>query len=118
MQGGRDVREDAERGDAVHDVDEACWRDLIETGREKIVAFIERQEEVLPRLEVIELDASAPAGAAADDEQPGQGQGRQHERRRFGHGRHGRQRLSVVAERRNPTSFTQREERLHAVLPS
>ena len=44
----------AERGDAVHEVEEMTWGDLIETGRETIVAFIEEQEEELPRPEVIE----------------------------------------------------------------
>jgi hypothetical protein len=44
----------AKRGDAVHEVEEMTWGDLIETGREMIVAFIERQEEELPRPEVIE----------------------------------------------------------------
>ena len=46
----------ATRGDAVHEVEEMTWGDLIETGREMIVAFIEEQEEELPRPEVIEHD--------------------------------------------------------------
>jgi hypothetical protein len=44
----------AERGDAVHEVEEMTWVDLIATGRETIVAFIAQQEEDLPRPEVIE----------------------------------------------------------------
>jgi hypothetical protein len=44
----------AQRGAAVHEVEEMAWGDLIETGREMIVAFIEEQEEQLPRREVIE----------------------------------------------------------------
>src|SRR3970282_1722443 len=48
------VQRAAERGDAVHEVEEMTWGDLIETGRETIVAFIEEQEEELPRPEVIE----------------------------------------------------------------
>ncbi len=44
----------AKRGAAVHEVEEMTWGDLIETGREMIVAFIEEQEEQLPRPEVIE----------------------------------------------------------------
>jgi hypothetical protein len=44
----------AKRGDAVHEVEEMTWGDLIETGREMIVAFIEEQEEELPRPAVIE----------------------------------------------------------------
>ena len=37
----------AKRGDAVHEVEEMTWGDLLETGREMIVAFIEEQEEEL-----------------------------------------------------------------------
>jgi hypothetical protein len=48
------VQHAAERGDAVHEVEEMTWRGLIETGRETIVAFIEEQEEELPRPKVIE----------------------------------------------------------------
>jgi hypothetical protein len=44
----------AKRGDAVHEVEEMTWGDLIEMGRETIAAFIEEQEEELPRPEVIE----------------------------------------------------------------
>jgi len=44
----------AERGDAVHEVEETTWSGLIEMGREMIVAFIQKQEEELPRPEVIE----------------------------------------------------------------
>ena len=35
----------AERGDAVHEVEETTWSGLIETGREMIVAYIKKQEE-------------------------------------------------------------------------
>ena len=44
----------AKRGDAVHEVEEMTWSGLIETGREMIVAYIQKQEEELPRPEVIE----------------------------------------------------------------
>ena len=44
----------AKRGDAVHEVEEMTWGDLIETGREMIVAFIQQQEAELPRPAVIE----------------------------------------------------------------
>jgi len=44
----------AQRGAAVHEVEEMIWCDLIKTGRETIVAFIKEQEEELPRREVIE----------------------------------------------------------------
>src|SRR5665648_300623 len=50
------VQRAAERGDAVHEVEEMTWRGLIETGRETIVAYIEEQEEELPRPEVIERE--------------------------------------------------------------
>ena len=48
------VQRAAERGDAVHEVEEMTWRGLIETGRETVVAYIKEQEEKLPRPEVIE----------------------------------------------------------------
>jgi len=48
------VQHAAERGDAVHEVEEMAFGDLIETGRETIVAFIKEQEEELPRPEAIE----------------------------------------------------------------
>lgn len=44
----------AQRGDAVHEVEEMTWKGLIETGRELVVAHIREQEEGLPRPEVIE----------------------------------------------------------------
>ena len=50
------VQRAAERGDAVHEVEEMTWGDLIEMGRETIVAFIEEQKEELPRPKVIEHD--------------------------------------------------------------
>ena len=46
----------AKRGAAVHEVEEMTWGDLIETGREMIVAYIKEQEEELPRPEVIEYE--------------------------------------------------------------
>jgi hypothetical protein len=48
------VQRAAERGDAVHEVEEMTWSGLIETGREIVVAYIEEQEEELPRPKVIE----------------------------------------------------------------
>src|SRR4030042_4534013 len=39
----------AERGDAVHVVEETAWSGLIEMGREMIVGYIKMQEEDLPR---------------------------------------------------------------------
>ena len=48
------VQRAAERGDAVHKVEEMTWSGLIETGRETIIAYIKEQEEDLPRPEVIE----------------------------------------------------------------
>jgi len=47
-------RRAAERGDAVHEVEEMTWSGLIETGREMIVAYIKKQEEEVPRPKVIE----------------------------------------------------------------
>jgi hypothetical protein len=44
----------AERGDALHEVEETTWSGLIETGREMVVAYIQKQEEDIPRPEVIE----------------------------------------------------------------
>ena len=46
----------AERGDAVHEVEELTWDGLLEMGREIVAAFIEEQEEDLPRPEVIEYE--------------------------------------------------------------
>ena len=46
----------AGRGDAVHEVEELTWGGLLETGREIVAAFIEQQEEELPRPEVIEYE--------------------------------------------------------------
>ena len=48
------VQRAAERGDSVHEVEEMTFGELIEAGRETIVAFIQEQEEDLPRPEVIE----------------------------------------------------------------
>ena len=44
----------AQRGDAVHEVEEMTWGGLIETGREMVVAYIKEQAEELPRPPVIE----------------------------------------------------------------
>ncbi len=44
----------AKRGDAVHEVEEMTFADLMETGRETIAAFIEEQKEDLPRPAEIE----------------------------------------------------------------
>jgi hypothetical protein len=44
----------AERGDAVHEVEEMTWSDLIEMGRKMIVEYIKKQEEDIPRPKVIE----------------------------------------------------------------
>jgi hypothetical protein len=44
----------AERGDAMHEVEEMTWSGLIETGRQLVIAYINQQEEDLSRPEVIE----------------------------------------------------------------
>src|SRR3972149_5933585 len=44
----------AERGDAVHEVEEMTWFGLIETGREMIAGYIQKEEEEIPRPKVIE----------------------------------------------------------------
>jgi len=44
----------AERGAAVHEVEETTWFGLIEMGREMIAGYIKQQEEELPRPKVIE----------------------------------------------------------------
>ena len=44
----------AERGDALHAVEELTWSGLIETGRQTVIAYIAQQAEVLPRPPVIE----------------------------------------------------------------
>jgi hypothetical protein len=46
----------AERGDAVHEVEETTWFGLIEVGREMIVAYIKQQDEELPRPKAIEQE--------------------------------------------------------------
>ena len=48
------VQRAAQRGDAVHEVEEVTWRGLIETGCEVVVAYIKEQAEELPRPELIE----------------------------------------------------------------
>ena len=44
----------AERGDAVHEVEETTWGDMIEVGREMIAAYIKKQEEEISPPKVIE----------------------------------------------------------------
>jgi hypothetical protein len=46
----------AKRGDAIHDVEEMTFGDLLETGRETIAAFIEEQKEDIPRPDEIEYE--------------------------------------------------------------
>ncbi|MCG2661279.1 MAG: hypothetical protein L6437_13665, partial [Kiritimatiellae bacterium] len=46
----------AERGDAVHEVEETTWGGLIEMGREMIAGYIKEQEEKIPRPKVIEYE--------------------------------------------------------------
>ena len=58
------VQRAAERGDAVHEVEEMTWRGLIETGRETVVAYIKEQEEKLPRPEVIEHEGKTASPVA------------------------------------------------------
>ncbi|MGB9128874.1 MAG: ISKra4 family transposase [Thiobacillus sp.] len=48
------IEQAAERGDAVHEVEETTWFGLIETGREMIAAYIQKQEEEVARPKVIE----------------------------------------------------------------
>lgn len=50
------VQRAAQRGDAVHEVEEATFRDLMETGRQIVAAYVQRQEEDLPRPEVIQYE--------------------------------------------------------------
>jgi hypothetical protein len=52
------LQRSAERGDALHEVEEVSWNGLIAMGREMIVAYIQRQEEDLPRPEVIEHEGN------------------------------------------------------------
>jgi hypothetical protein len=46
----------AERGAAVHEVEELTWIGLLETGREMVAAFVEKQQEELPRPQTIEYE--------------------------------------------------------------
>jgi len=48
------VQRAAASGDPVHEVEETTWFGLLEVGREMIAAYIEQQEEALPRPKVIE----------------------------------------------------------------
>ncbi|MCR4412469.1 MAG: ISKra4 family transposase [Thermoguttaceae bacterium] len=50
------VQRAAQRGDAVHEVEEATFGDLMETGRQIVAAYVQRQEEDLPRPEVIQYE--------------------------------------------------------------
>lgn len=52
----RKVQRAAERGDAVHEVEEATFRDLMEAGRQIVVAYVQEQEQDLPRPEVIQYE--------------------------------------------------------------
>lgn len=46
----------AASGEAVHEVEETAWFGLLEVGREMIAAYIEQQDEALPRPKVIEQE--------------------------------------------------------------
>ena len=48
------VRRAAERGDAVHEVEELTLGSLLEMGRHTVLAYIQEQKEELPRPQVIE----------------------------------------------------------------
>ena len=48
------VQGSAERGDVVHVVEELTWSGLIEMGREMIVGYIQKQDEEIPRPDMIE----------------------------------------------------------------
>jgi hypothetical protein len=50
------VQRAAERGDAVHEVEEATFRALMETGRQLVVAYVQEQEEDPSRPEVIQYE--------------------------------------------------------------
>ncbi len=50
------VQRAAKRGDAVHDVEEMTFADLMEIGRETVAAFIEEQKEDIPRPADIEYE--------------------------------------------------------------
>jgi len=50
------LQRSAEQGDAVHQVEEMTWSGLIETGREMIAAYIQRQADTTPRPKVIEYE--------------------------------------------------------------
>jgi hypothetical protein len=47
------VQRAAERGDAIHAVEEMTWKELMETGRETVAAFIQEQKDRIPRPEEI-----------------------------------------------------------------
>ena len=49
----------AKRGDAVHEVEEMTWSDLIETGRQTVAAFIQGQKEDIPRPAEIGYEGSS-----------------------------------------------------------
>jgi hypothetical protein len=48
------IEQGAERGDAVHEVEETTWFGLVEMGREMIAAYIQKQGEEVARPKVIE----------------------------------------------------------------
>jgi hypothetical protein len=50
----KELQRAAERGDAVHEVEETTWFGLIETGREMIAGYIKKQDEEVARPMVIE----------------------------------------------------------------
>lgn len=51
------VQRAAERGDAVHEVEELTLSSLLEMGRQTVLAYIQEQKEELPRPQVIEHTA-------------------------------------------------------------
>jgi hypothetical protein len=52
----RKVERAADRGAAVHEVEESVFGELLEMGRQTVAAFIERQREDVPRPKTIEHD--------------------------------------------------------------
>jgi hypothetical protein len=47
------VQRAAKRGDAVHELEEMTWGDLMKMGRETVAAFIQEQKEEIPRPEEV-----------------------------------------------------------------
>jgi hypothetical protein len=52
------IQQAAERGDAVHEVEELTLSSLLEIGRQTVVAYIQEQKEELPRPQVIEHEGT------------------------------------------------------------